>query len=56
MGTLFSDTCAAVSDPHDPSKLRSSPDGLHPDPSGYRKMGEALARVIEESQVRDFTE
>ncbi|HLQ21367.1 MAG TPA: GDSL-type esterase/lipase family protein [Nitrososphaerales archaeon] len=56
MGTLFCDTSAAVSDPDDPTKLASSPDGLHPDPSGYRKMGESLARVIEESQVSDFTE
>ena len=56
MGTLYCDTNAAVSDPHDPTKLASSPDGLHPDPSGYRKMGEALARAIEEDQVRDFTE
>ncbi len=56
MGTLYCDTNAAVSDPHDPTKLASSPDGLHPDPSGYRRMGEALARVIEEDQVRDFTE
>ncbi len=56
MGILFCDTSAAVSDPKDPSKLLSSPDGLHPDPSGYRKMGESLARVVEEDQVREFTE
>ncbi len=56
MGTLFCDTNAAVSKTDDPTKLASSPDGLHPDPSGYRKMGEALARAIEEDQVRNFTE
>jgi len=56
MRILFCDTCAAVSDPKDPSKLASSSDGLHPDPSGYKKMGESLARVIEEEQIRKFRE
>ena len=45
----FCDTYAAVVDPDHPDKLRSSPDGLHPDVSGYRSMGEALARTIEQN-------
>lgn len=47
LGIPFCDTAAAVADPHDPSKLRGSPDGLHPDVDGYRRMGDALAAVIE---------
>lgn len=43
----FADTAAAVADPRDPRKLRRSPDGLHPDVDGYRRMGEALAASIE---------
>ncbi len=49
LGILFCDTNTAVADARDLSKLSSSPDGLHPDVSGYRKMGEALSRVIETS-------
>ena len=44
---LFCDTNAAVADPGDPDRLASSPDGLHPDPQGYRKMGEAVAATLE---------
>lgn len=44
----FSDTHAAVADPAAPHRLRGSPDGLHPDVDGYRRMGEALVRTIEE--------
>jgi len=43
----FCDTHAAVADPAKPDRLRSSPDGLHPDVDGYRRMGEALATTIE---------
>ncbi len=49
---LFCDTNAAVADPADPDRLRGSPDGLHPDVSGYRAMGERLARTIEEDELR----
>lgn len=49
LGGLFCDTNRAVRDPHDPDRLLSSPDGLHPDVSGYRKMGEALAETIDRS-------
>ncbi len=46
---LFCDTNLAVRDPNDPDRLRSSPDGLHPDVAGYRRMGEALAEAIDSS-------
>jgi lysophospholipase L1-like esterase len=45
--TLFCDTNSAVADPEKRDRLRSSPDGYHPDVPGYRSMGEALAHVIE---------
>jgi lysophospholipase L1-like esterase len=41
------DTRAAVADPADPDKLRASPDGLHPDIDGYRRMAEALEPAID---------
>ncbi len=40
------ETRAAVADPADADKLRASPDGLHPDIDGYRRMAEALAPAI----------
>jgi lysophospholipase L1-like esterase len=40
------DTRAAVADPRDPDRLRDSPDGLHPDIDGYRRMAEALEPAI----------
>ncbi len=46
---IFCDTNLAVRNPNDPDRLRSSPDGLHPDVSGYRRMGEALAEAIDSS-------
>jgi lysophospholipase L1-like esterase len=42
-GIVFADTRAAVARDDDPDSLRGSPDGLHPDADGYRRM----ARVIE---------
>jgi len=44
---LFCDTNLAVRDEKDPDLLSSSPDGLHPDVEGYRKMGEALTKTLE---------
>ncbi|MBI4416252.1 MAG: hypothetical protein HY557_04640 [Euryarchaeota archaeon] len=44
----FCDTNRAAADPDAPDRLRGSPDGLHPDVPGYRAMGEALVRTIEE--------
>ena len=43
----FCDTRAAVADLRDPNRLRGSPDGVHPDVDGYRRMGEALVLAVE---------
>lgn len=42
----FADTRAATAAPGRPDHLAGSPDGLHPDVAGYRKMAEALAPAI----------
>ncbi len=47
LGILYCDTYRAVGDPADPDRLARSPDGLHPDVAGYRRMGETLAVVVE---------
>src|SRR5271157_267650 len=44
---LFCDTNLAVADPENRDRLRGSPDGYHPDVSGYRNMGESLAQTIQ---------
>jgi lysophospholipase L1-like esterase len=44
----FVDTRAAVAAPGHPDRLVSSPDGLHPDAAGYRKMAEAIEKMIVE--------
>jgi len=46
LGILFCDTNLAVRDPRDKDRLFSTTDGLHPDVSGYRKMGQVLAETI----------
>jgi lysophospholipase L1-like esterase len=46
-GVIVVDTRAAVAAPGKPDMLASSPDGLHPDSAGYRKMAEAIAPAIE---------
>jgi len=48
LGIPLCDTNRAVADPKNPDRLRSSPEGLHPDASGYRAMGEALTHTIED--------
>ena len=45
-GVIVVDTRAAVAAPGNPDLLASSPDGLHPDAAGYRKMADALAPAI----------
>jgi lysophospholipase L1-like esterase len=43
----FADTRAAVAAPGRPDLLLSSPDGLHPDAAGYRRMADAIGSAIE---------
>ena len=44
----FCDTFSLLQDPGQPHHLIGSPDGIHPDVSGYRRMGEAFVPVIED--------
>jgi len=46
-GRLFCDTNLAVREEGDPDFLASSPDGLHPDVEGYKRMGMALSATLE---------
>ena len=48
-GVIVVDTRAAVAAPGDPDKLASSPDGLHPDAAGYKKMAEAIAPAVQQA-------
>jgi lysophospholipase L1-like esterase len=48
-GVVYVDTRAAVAAPGNPDKLASSPDGLHPDAAGYRKMADAIRPAVEQS-------
>ncbi len=43
----FCDTFHVAEDPSNPGNLASTPDGLHPDVEGYKKMGSAIAEAIE---------
>ena len=43
------DTRAAVADSADADRLAGSPDGLHPDIDGYRRMADALAPAVAEA-------
>lgn len=48
----FCDTNIAVADPKNPDRLRGSPEGLHPDVTGYGAMGEALTLTIQRHMFR----
>jgi len=48
-GVIYVDTRAAAAAPGDPDKLASSPDGLHPDAAGYRKMADAIRPAVEQA-------
>lgn len=51
-GLLFCDTYKAAENPQKPGKLAGSPDGLHPDPATYRKIGGAVAEALKEKYER----
>lgn len=51
-GIWFADTRAATAAPGDPDRLAASPDGLHPDIDGYRRMALALDPAIEKAARR----
>ena len=42
----FADTRAAAAAPGQPDRLSGSPDGLHPDVAGYRRMAESLEPAL----------
>jgi membrane dipeptidase len=46
-GVIFADTRAAVAAPGQPDRLASSPDGLHPDAGGYRRMADVIGPAVE---------
>jgi lysophospholipase L1-like esterase len=48
LGIHFSDTAAAVSASDNADRLAGSPDGLHPDVVGYRRMATAIGSTIED--------
>lgn len=55
-GFTFCDLFHSVENPQHPGTLASTPDGLHPDIAGYRKMAEVIAAAIEpkDPPVRPF--
>ena len=55
-GVRFVDTRAAVAAIDNADRLADSPDGLHPSPSGYRRMAEAILPALEKSSSQDSCE
>lgn len=49
----FCDTARAVADAEDSDKLAGTPDGLHPDVEGYRRMAVAISKAIEGELLKD---
>lgn len=49
---LFVDTRAAVAAPEHPDKLISSPDGLHPDAAGYKRMADVIGPAIQRALLK----
>lgn len=49
---LFVDTRAAVAAPGKPDTLISSPDGLHPDAAGYKRMAEVIEPAIQRALIK----
>jgi lysophospholipase L1-like esterase len=47
LGLGLADTRAAAASPTDPDRLAGSPDDLHPDAEGYRRMAEVLLPVVD---------
>ncbi len=47
LGIPFCDTARVASDPGDPDRLFSTPDGYHPDVRCYRRIGDEVSRTIE---------
>jgi lysophospholipase L1-like esterase len=48
-GVIVVDTRAAVAAADNGDKLASSPDGLHPDAAGYRKMADVIGPAVEQA-------
>ena len=48
-GFIYFDGFHLLENPEAPGTLTASPDGLHPDRTGYRKLGEGLADLLEKN-------
>jgi len=52
-GLIFCDTYGALHDEKRPGKLISTPDDIHPDVEGYKKMAEVIGKAIEENLLAE---
>lgn len=52
LGAVFFDAYSLLEDPSRPGFIPDSPDDVHPGPSGYRKLGEALVPSVETALMR----